>query len=86
MGMKEVIEGTITDTVNERLDEAKLNIIAQVDSVINRATIGSVTDSDANKRVLYTIQKRTAESVKEIVEREINKVKVTPTHPIRKNP
>jgi len=86
MGMKEVVNGVIGDTVNERLDVAKQRIFASVDGKItNPARIISFTNSDDCKRALAVERMRTAKLVKEIVEVEINNVKVTPNYPIEGN-
>ena len=84
MGMNDVLDGVITDTVNERLDEAKKRIFASVDvNVVNPANIISFTNMDEHKRAIAVDRMRTAKLIKEIVETEINGVKVTPYYPLR---
>lgn len=87
MGMKEVISGVISDTVNERLEVAKQKIFASVDGKItNVANITAITNGDELKRALAVERMRTSKLIKEIVEMEINNVKVTPAYPLREDP
>lgn len=86
MGMKEVIEGTIADTVNERLKKVKDDISKELDDIINRLEIRSRTDPDEDIRGTCWTQGHTVASVKGIVLRKIDEAMVTRADPVRKDP
>ena len=80
MGMKEVIEGTIADTVNECLQQVKDDIAEELDDIINKSTIISRTASDEDTRVMHRNIGESVTAVKEIVLRKLDEAMAS-THP-----
>lgn len=80
MGMKEVIEGTIVDTVNERLEKVKEEISKELDDIINKCDICSRTHPNVDVRDEYWERGNAVKAVKEIVTRKLDEA-MTSAHP-----